>query len=140
MSAQPFQIAVGEALIRISFPAGTEISPGLIAAAIVAEAAADRGANRNDLWDFRGCPVAGDFDFVQMRGLVGEVGRLRERHQNAKTAVLVDADVAYGLGRMFQSLADGVGYEVAVLREEEAALRWLGVADRAGQAHDCQLG
>jgi len=42
-----------------------------------------------------------------------------------RTALLVHDEAQYGLGRMFQILADLRGAEVAVFKDESDALEWL---------------
>jgi hypothetical protein len=44
-------------------------------------------------------------------------------------AIDLQHDVAYGLGRMFEQLADEGTYEVAVFRDIDDALAWLGIDD-----------
>ncbi|HVP31491.1 MAG TPA: hypothetical protein VMW35_20275 [Myxococcota bacterium] len=47
--------------------------------------------------------------------------------KGSKRALLVHADSAFGLARMFQTLRDEQEDEVAVFRDEAAARAWLGV-------------
>jgi hypothetical protein len=52
----------------------------------------------------------------------------------ARLAWLAPADLVYGTGRVFQSLASLLPLEVEVFRELEAAERWLGLRRAAGPA------
>jgi hypothetical protein len=44
----------------------------------------------------------------------------------ARCAVVVSADVAYGVGRMYAAFAAQAGHAVQVFRDLPAALHWLG--------------
>jgi hypothetical protein len=48
------------------------------------------------------------------------------RIQNARSAILMKSTSDYGLGRQFQSLADGhVSAELGIFADEESAKEWL---------------
>jgi hypothetical protein len=54
------------------------------------------------------------------------VARYRQ-HPGAscRTAILASADVSFGIGRMYQALADETPEHVQVFRDPEQAARWL---------------
>ncbi len=58
------------------------------------------------------------------------VRRLADQESSAENrisrmAIVVDGPLAFGLSRMFQTLADEVSYEIEVFRDMSDALAWL---------------
>jgi hypothetical protein len=49
-----------------------------------------------------------------------------------RMAILATRDVAFGLARMYQMLTEGMRTEVAVFRDHDEAMAWLGLADAPG--------
>lgn len=47
----------------------------------------------------------------------------------SRMAIVTGAEVAYGLARMFQILAEDASYEVTVFRDVDDALAWLDIED-----------
>lgn len=60
-----------------------------------------------------------------MERVVGILRRTADRREKARSAMLVDKQVTFGLGRMFATLADGVDPEFKVFDDEDAAHVWL---------------
>ncbi len=59
---------------------------------------------------------------------VREMAHVSPFGKGARRALVVSSDLAFGLTRMFQILREQSPDEVAVFREMDVALRWLGVA------------
>lgn len=85
---------------------------------------AEYPANVDTIWDFR----AADFSATGPEGMrrllairTGYTGRAGSR-----TAFVVGSDVAYGMARMFQLLADGnIPQDLSVHRTTDEALQWI---------------
>lgn len=81
---------------------------------------------------------AGTLELIDARGAStdltsSQVRQLAERDLKvpedkiSRLAILADTDVGFGLGRMYQTLSEGMGTEVKVFRDERAARDWLGI-------------
>ena len=76
------------------------------------------------LWDFRTLsrgPASSD----ELRQAAELVGRRRALWPGSRSAIVVARDVDFGLARMFQVFAEGMGVDYQVFREVETALEWL---------------
>lgn len=65
----------------------------------------------------------GDRPTSEVRSIIDTMSR--HRHRFGPIAVVVDSPLHYGLARMAASLAEFAGMNVAVFRDEEAAVRHL---------------
>lgn len=54
-----------------------------------------------------------------------EMSRQSPFHRDARRAVVVDTDVAFGMVRVFQLAGDRETPEFQIFRDRESALRWL---------------
>lgn len=81
---------------------------------------------KNVLWDFTHAEVAelSAEDVTQIAHVPRRSVKLRT---GGKTAIVAPSDLAYGLGRMYQtsSQLDGLPFEQQVFREADEAYRWL---------------
>lgn len=70
----------------------------------------------------------------EVRRLVGLVARLRAEHGHARTAFVAGNDLAFGMARMYMTLAAETDPGFMVYRSLQEAETWLGWADaRAAQ-------
>jgi len=60
---------------------------------------------------------------------VREMVHLSPFGKGSRRALLVNNDVVFGLTRMYQILMEQAPDEVAIFRDEDVALKWLGVAN-----------
>lgn len=90
-----------------------------------------------------GTDLCMDFRGWDARCLTPEqVGRYRSLNDRiahllpgSRTAIVVDSDLAYGLGRMYEVVGAGERFEVRVFREARDAMAWLrAVRGRAASA------
>jgi hypothetical protein len=86
--------------------------------------AAYRSENAALLLDFRGCETDLRYDTVE------EIGRFVSSHFDPSwshrfTALVADAEVLYGMARMYEALTERVPTESQVFRELEQAREWL---------------
>jgi TnpA family transposase len=63
---------------------------------------------------------------VDSGALMGSAARPRFRN-DSRRAFVAPSDVAYGMARMFATLAEQSGQEVRVFRERHLAEEWLGL-------------
>ena len=54
-----------------------------------------------------------------------ELSRQSPFHKEARRAIVVDSEVAFGMARMFQISGDRETSEFQIFRDREIALRWL---------------
>lgn len=66
-----------------------------------------------------------ELDASEIRSLAR--GEAREDLPVSRMAIVTGAEVAYGLARMFQILADDASYEVTVFRDVDDAVAWLDI-------------
>lgn len=85
-------------------------------------AAAASGPSRHEIADFE----------------VGAARREARRGPGTRVAVVVSADLHFGLARMFQMLRAGSPVEYGVFRSGAEGERWLGVGDDDGGADAAQ--
>jgi hypothetical protein len=112
-------------LVLVKAPA----TPDMSHVAVVVErvlALCDQHSVAGLLMDFRGWDASRltSRHMAQMRGITSCIGPLGE---GFKAAVLVDTDLAYGLGRMYATRDAGEGRELGVFRDGDDALGWLRV-------------
>jgi len=77
-----------------------------------------------DLWDFRECRTTLNFD-----GVSHVVEFMKQNYDtkwsHKRTAFVLDADVQYGLTRMYQTLVDELSIDVRLFRDFDEAVSWL---------------
>lgn len=74
-----------------------------------------------------------------LRHLAGSLRRLPvEIAPGTKVAVVAPEDLAYGLARMYGTLADAVSWEFSVFRSMKDARKWLGLPEDAVREHPGQ--
>ncbi len=86
-----------------------------------------QGARRY-LWDLRDLRKGPDSP-ADLRRAAELVRRSRELWEGSRAAILVNRELDYGVARMFQVFAEGVGVIYEVFRDEPAALAWLAAPD-----------
>jgi len=67
-------------------------------------------------------------DFRVTSAVVREMVHLSPFGKGSRRALLVSNDVAFGLTRMYQILMEQSPDEVAIFRDFDVALKWLGLA------------
>ena len=67
---------------------------------------------------------------ARVRNLATLSATMDDRHSNSKFAIVAPQDLAFGIGRMFESyreLDERSTKQVAVFRSMQPALAWLGI-------------
>lgn len=83
----------------------------------------------NSLWDLRSASLA-RLDFEALRDIVRLAATKRDARGSGKVALVVTADVDYGVSRVYEMLASGLPTVVGVFRSVEEATAWF-AADAA---------
>ncbi|MCH9651215.1 MAG: hypothetical protein K0U98_23525 [Deltaproteobacteria bacterium] len=79
------------------------------------------------LWDTRE-GSASSMPFGEMENLVDRSEKLWENMGQGRTAILVASEADFGMGRMYQALADQMPRRLAVFYDYEEAIAWLSEA------------
>ena len=91
---------------------------------LMTELAHRRCLSYSQRFDARGAALIVSAD--EMRQLVPLVARLRDEHGQARTAFVADADVSFGMARMYATLAADSDTGFMVYRTLEEGDAWLG--------------
>jgi hypothetical protein len=86
----------------------------------------EKGLTRNAIWDFtraEGAHISSE-EIKKIAFHAKDFGHLRE---NGKTAIVISSSLAYGLGRMYDSLAQVFNHPVkhGVFRSFDDAVSWV---------------
>ena len=76
------------------------------------------------LLDYRGAEV-GDISIDDVQSIVDQDEQIWVGLESLRCAIVADGDATFGMARMFATLSDRPGVEVAVFREMEEAEHWL---------------
>lgn len=76
------------------------------------------------LWDTRS-GRASSMPFAEMENLVDRSEKLWENMGQGRTAILVASEADFGMGRMYQALADQMPRRLSVFFDYEEAVAWL---------------
>ena len=112
--------------VRVTFKNGHVVTPRQIMEAIELENRRFDVRRYNALWDFRGCLAPNDFGYNEMEQIIHYINEHIGSKWNPRIAILVEAEVQYGLSRMFQMLVEGFPTEVAIFYNLAEAEQWVG--------------
>ncbi len=112
--------------VRVTFKSGHVVTPREIMEAIELENRLFDVRRYNALWDFRGCLAPNDFGYNEMEQIVHYIDEYIGSKWNPRIAILVEAEVQFGLSRMFQMLVEGFPTEVAIFYNSAEAEQWVG--------------
>jgi hypothetical protein len=87
------------------------------------------GPSLRVLWDLRLARF--EFSAVEVRALA-EFARQNSPYPDLRMAFVVARDLEFGLVRIFEALRETARARVAVFREKDEALAWLGGQEKAG--------
>ena len=113
-------------IVRVTFISGNVVTPQQIMEAIDLENARYNVEQFNALWDFRGCLAPEEFGYNEMEEIISYIEFDKGFRWNPRIAIVVEADVQFGLSRMFQMLAEGFPTEVAIFYDQDEAESWIG--------------
>lgn len=126
MSEPVFTLKKADDLLRVTFQAGQIVTPQQIMEAIELENKRYDVRLYNALWDFRGCLAPEAFGYQEMKDIIRYIDVHIGSKWNPRIAILVEADVQFGLSRMFQTLVEGFPTEVDIFYHQEEAEAWVG--------------
>jgi hypothetical protein len=112
--------------VYVTFKSGHVVTPQQIMEAIALENKRYDVSRHNALWDFRGCLAPDDFGYNEMEQIIHYIDTYFGSKWNPRIAILVEADVQFGLSRMFQILVEGFPTEVAIFYSRAEAEQWIG--------------
>jgi hypothetical protein len=112
--------------VRVTFKRGHVVTPRQIIEAIQLENKRYDVQHHNALWDFRGCLAPDDFGFDEMEQIIHYIDVYIGSKWNPRIAIVVEAEVQFGLSRMFQMLVEGFPTEVAIFYDPAEAEQWIG--------------
>jgi hypothetical protein len=112
--------------VYVTFKSGHVVTPQQIMEAIALENKRYDVSRHNALWDFRGCLAPDDFGYNEMEQIIHYIDTYFGSKWNPRIAILVEADVQFGLSRMFQMLVEGFPTEVAIFYNCAEAQQWIG--------------
>lgn len=113
-------------IVRVTFESGHVVTPRQIMEAIELESRRYDVRCCNALWDFRGCLEPDDFGYNEMEQIIHYIDVHIGFRWNPRIAILVEAEVQFGLSRMFQMLVEGFPTEVAIFYNLAEAEQWIG--------------
>ena len=111
--------------LRVTFKGGQVVTPDQIMEAIAVENRKFDVRQYNALWDFRGCLAPEIFGYNEMEQIIHYIDVHIGSKWNPRIAILVEADVQFGLSRMFQMLVEGFPTEVAIFFNPSEAEAWI---------------
>jgi hypothetical protein len=114
--------------MRVTFRRGHVVTPRQIIEVITLKDKRYDDVPRSNkvLWDFRGCLMHDDFGYDEMEQIVHYIDAYFGSKWLPRIALIVDADVQFGLSRMFQMLAERFPTEVAIFYNRAEAEQWIG--------------
>ncbi len=125
MSAALYKIECPHGVIIVSFPKGSCITPDLIIKVIERENAMYDVTQCNAIWDFKGCLPSDDFGYNALESIIYYISSHSEIQWKSKMAIVIDAEVQYGLSRMYQSLVENYPTNVGIFYSQDEAFAWL---------------
>jgi hypothetical protein len=126
MTESTFNLEQQEGIVRVTFASGSVVTPQQIMEAIDLENARYDVEQLNSLWDFRGCLAPEDFGYDEIAQIIDYIDINKGCKWNPRIAIIVEADVQFGLSRMFQMLVEGFPTEVAIFYDQDEAESWIG--------------
>lgn len=114
--------------LYVTFKSGHVVTHQQIMEAIALKNRSYDISRYNALWDFRGCLASDDFGYDEMEQIVQYIDVSFGAKWNPRIAILVEADVQFGLSRMFQMLVEGFPTEVSIFFDLDEAEKWIGRA------------
>jgi hypothetical protein len=120
-----FTIERQDHAILVMFEPGSEVSPEMIMGALDRENERFEIQGRYHIWDFRSCRPSEDFDYDAVLRIIGHVQTQYNDEWSAKTAILVDQDLQFGLSRMFEALVDSNPTEIGIFYDASVANEWI---------------
>jgi hypothetical protein len=130
----PWSISIDHGVVLIEFNPGTVITPDLLIDIYKAlNADPEKYRSTNVVYDMRDIVPTEEASFEKMIGVVKTFQDQREgwwKHE--KTALVVNSKIAYGLSRMYATLAEeNLDYEVRVFDSDlTAAMAWAQASDQ----------
>lgn len=121
MQQSGFSIELRDHVLVVRFSPTQTITPELLRNAVGQWCEKNKADPRNNIWDLRGCQISDGVNHHFLEQLVDEIALRPMDRWHERTCLLVADPLQYGLGRMFQVLAEKLPYEVVLATEEQQA-------------------
>ncbi len=109
----------------VTFTCSGELSFAEVKSALEEMYASDDIEHIKDaIWDLSDATLAG-MSNEEILGISDIIRAHKDVRKPGKSALIVPADVDFGLGRMYEAQETGLPIETRVFRTMEAALKWL---------------
>ena len=121
-----YNIEIYDKHIYVRFEKGTVFSIKLVREVLTKQRGSKEHKVLNDIWDVRGC--------IPDQGLNSEsIGRIveyiKELHSpdlyHKKSALVVDSELAYGISRIYQTLAGELPFQIRIFEDDQQAKEWI---------------
>ncbi len=121
-----YNIDICDKHIYVRFEKGTVLSINLAREVLTKQRESKEQKVLNDIWDVRGC--------IPDQGLNSEsiswiVEYIKELHSpdlyHEKSALVVDSELAYGISRIYQTLAGELPFQIRIFEDDQQAKEWI---------------
>lgn len=121
-----YSIKICDTYINVCFEKGTILSIKLIREVLTKQREAKEHKVLNDIWDVRGCiPDQG----LNSESIIRLVEYIKDLHSpglyHEKSALVVDSELAYGISRIYQTLAGELPFQISIFEDDQQAREWI---------------
>jgi hypothetical protein len=121
-----YNIEICDQYIYVRFEKGTVLSINLAREVLTKQREPKEHKVLNDIWDVRGCIPDQELNSQSISRIVEYI---KELHAPAlyhkKSALIVDSELAYGVSRIYQALADGLPFQIRIFEDDQQAREWI---------------
>ncbi len=121
-----YNIEICDQYICVRFEKGTVLSINLAREVLTKQRGPKEHKVLNDIWDVRGCIPDKELNNQSISRIIEYIKELHSPdlyHQ--KSALIVDSELAYGVSRIYQTLAGGLPFQIRIFEDEQQAREWI---------------
>jgi hypothetical protein len=112
--------------LYVRFRKDTVLSEKLIREVLAKQREAKDHKVLNDIWDTRGCMPDEKLNSKSVERIVEYIKSLHSPDRyHRKSALVVDTDLAYGVSRMYQTLAEELPFAIEIFKDDRQAREWV---------------
>jgi hypothetical protein len=121
-----YNIEICDKYIYVRFEKGTVLSINLAREVLTKQRESKEHKVLNDIWDVRSCqPDQG----LNSQSIGRIVEYIKELHSpdlyHEKSALIVDSELAYGISRIYQTLAERMPFQIRIFEDDQKAREWI---------------
>jgi len=121
-----YNIKICDKHIEVRFEKDTILSIKLIREVLTKQREAKEQKVLNDIWDVRGCIPDQGLNSESIRRLVEYIKALHSPElYHEKSALVVDSELAYGISRIYQTLAGELPFQIRIFEGDQQAREWI---------------